>query len=86
MITKVKLRPMEQWCEGAQKGVRMLRLGERYRREFGDYTFIDTNSFHANVLPDCGGNAYYIDGPTRKYLLENGAAGLTVCEHMLELD
>ena len=87
MIAKVRIAPVERWCDAVKDGVS--RYAPRAIESVGLEVQIDTATMHQSE--HCGGKAWKGKSPKgwTAFDLNNGESvgrDLKLCEHVLELD
>jgi hypothetical protein len=90
MIARVKIAPVEQWCEAAKKdGLNRYPGGVRCVGQPAEIETLSLNTYRGKS--SCGGRLWALTPRSARHLTElSGAAEwfdeTFVCEHMLEMD
>jgi hypothetical protein len=92
MIARVKIAPIERWCDETRKMVKRYE-GDELEASSGSEIHIDTDTMQ--VSPFCSGRAWIVAcipsemvpmNPETGEVLDIEKSPGIVCEHMLELD
>jgi hypothetical protein len=88
MIARIRIAPVEQWCEAVKNGMQKQFLRVNCQSLVGSTIEIETTTMIISKRPGCGGRLWRITDSSVKQHEEKIGYTPTqyICEHVAEMD